>query len=1179
MKLPLQGLTDLLRQSRGFAAVARSIQDGSYLVTGLSGTQRSALLSTVYDPNRVMFVVTHGQTQADRLAQDLEELLPTASVYVWEGHELMPYDEAEAAWDLRAQRLEVLAHIQTPGTIIVAPVQGLVEGLVELDPGIKSELSINLASRFEMEALAEHLVTLGYERTAMVETFGQFSIRGGIVDIAPFNQDHPIRIEFFDDEVDSIRTFELDTQKSLENIEEVVIKPAREVVYPWEKFPRIKEAIWQSAKAQSQKLHGLGRREEADRLLEQVARHLEAFEEQRYFPGMDQYKPFIGRIINLLDLVPDNALMVLDEPTRIRDSARALFLDTGQQLSALLEQGRILPETAQIYQDWNDLWASLERFKVLYLSVLGKRTPGMDGVPSTSLGLRLPEHMNGSIERFLHKAKQLRRDSYRVLVVTGHRERADRLVELLQDEEIPAQFSPDVDHNLQMGSCLVTTGSLETGFEFPAFKLAVYTDLELYGKRRVKRHKTAKVEKGLRLTQADLKEGDYVVHVNHGIGQYLGVETMEVGGHKKDYLKIKYAGQDRLYLPTDQINLLQRYVGLDDQPPRLSKLGGSEWARVKKRAKESVKELAGGLLKLYAEREALPGFAFPPDTPWQHDFESLFPYEETPDQLTAIAEVKRDMEKPRPMDRLLCGDVGYGKTEVAIRAAFKAVSSGKQVAVLVPTTILAQQHHRTFSERFENYPINVAVISRFQSPGEISKILEGLKNGTVDIIIGTHRLLSADVVFKDLGLVVVDEEQRFGVAQKERLKEMCKHVDVLTLSATPIPRTLHMAMVGVRDMSVIETPPEDRYPIRTYVVEYDEQIVQQAIRRELARKGQVYFVYNRVQTIDRMYSELQELVPEARIAIGHGQMDEAVLERVMLDFYNGEYDILLCTTIIETGMDIPNVNTLIVYDADHLGLAQLYQLRGRVGRTNRVAYAYFTHRKDKILTEDAEKRLQAIKEFTELGSGIKIAMRDLEIRGAGNILGPEQHGFITSVGFEMYCRLLEESIRELKGEVEHTPPEPVLDLEIDAYIPDEYVPDPKQKVELYKRIIELGSLEECDDLEEEILDRFGDLPTPVRNLLQVARAKILARFVGISSISVQRGAFILKLLEGLSLDHRISSGLVRKYRGQVTYRQARIPRLRIARAKDDEQAMAQLVEVLQDMYSGFAGPQVAGRNE
>ncbi|HHT74049.1 MAG TPA: transcription-repair coupling factor [Firmicutes bacterium] len=1177
--MPLQGLVDLLRQSRGFSAVARAVQEGSYLVTGLSGTQRSALLSTMYDSSRVMFVVTHGQGQADRLAQDLEELLPSAPVYVWEGNELMPYDEAEAAWDLRAQRLEVLTHIQSPGAIIVAPVQGLVEGLVELDPQLKSELLVNLSTQIEVEELAEQLVTLGYERTAMVETFGQFSIRGGIVDIAPFNQDNPIRIEFFDDEVDSIRTFELGTQKSLENIEEVAIVPAREVVYCWDQFPRIKEAVWEAAKAQSQKLYGLRRRAEADRLLEQVARHLEAFEEQRYFPGMNQYKPFLGRIINLLDLLPENALVVLDEPTRVRDGARDLVLDIGQQLAALLEQGRILPETSKIYQDWHDLWASLQRFSVLHLAVLGKRTPGMDGVPATSLGLRLPEHMNGSLDRFLQKAKQLRKDSYRMLVVTGHQERADRLVELLRGEDIPAFFSPEVDHNLQMGSCLVTTGSLETGFEFPAFKLAVYTDLELYGKRRAKRHKTAKVEKGLRLTQADLKEGDYVVHVNHGIGQYLGVETMEVGGHKKDYLKIRYAGQDRLYLPTDQINLLQRYVGLDDQPPRLSKLGGNEWARVKKRAKESVKELAGGLLQLYAEREAIKGFAYPPDSPWQNDFESLFPYEETPDQLTAISEVKQDMQKQRPMDRLLCGDVGYGKTEVAIRAAFKAVSNGKQVAVLVPTTILAQQHHRTFKERFESYPVNVAVMSRFQSPGEISKILAGLKSGSVDVVIGTHRLLSPDVVFKDLGLVVVDEEQRFGVAQKERLKEMCKHVDVLTLSATPIPRTLHMAMVGVRDMSIIETPPEDRYPIRTYVVEYDEQIIQQAIRRELARSGQVYFVYNRVQSIDRMYSELQELVPEARIAIGHGQMDETVLERTMLDFYNGEFDILLCTTIIETGMDIPNVNTLIVYDADHLGLAQLYQLRGRVGRTNRVAYAYFTHRKDKILSEDAEKRLQAIKEFTELGSGIKIAMRDLEIRGAGNILGPEQHGFITSVGFEMYCRLLEESIRELKGEVEQTPPEPVMDLEVDAYIPDEYVPDPKQKVELYQRIIELGSLEDCGDLEEEIQDRFGDLPTPVRNLLQVARAKILARFVGVSSISVQRGFFLLKLLEGLSLDHGVYAALVRKYRGQVAYRQARIPRLRIAKAKSDEQSMAQLVEVLQDIHNGLTPPAVAGRNE
>jgi len=503
-------------------------------------------------------------------------------------------------------------------------------------------------------------------------------------------------------------------------------------------------------------------------------------------------------------------------------------------------------------------------------------------------------------------------------------------------------------------------------------------------------------------------------------------------------------------------------VGLSEEPPKLSKLGGGEWARVKKRVKESVQDLAQGLIKLYAEREATEGFRFPEDTPWQKEFEDAFPYEETPDQIRAIEEVKRDMESSKPMDRLLCGDVGYGKTEVAIRAAFKAVNAGKQVAVLVPTTILAQQHSRTFMERFENYPINIGVLSRFQSPAEQKQIIKGLKSGAVDIVIGTHRLLSKDVEYHDLGLVIVDEEQRFGVVQKERLKEICKNVDVLTLTATPIPRTLHMALVGVRDMSLIETPPEDRFPVRTYVMEWDDAAITQAIYRELGRQGQVYFVYNRIQGIDAMYQHLQSLVPDARIVIAHGQMDENRLEQVMLDFYNGEYDILLCTTIIETGMDISNVNTLIVYDADHLGLAQLYQLRGRVGRTNRVAYAYFTYRKDRILTEDAEKRLQAIKEFSELGSGLKIAMRDLEIRGAGNILGPEQHGFITSVGFEMYCNLLEEAIQQLKGKVEQQIPDPVLDLKVDAYIGDSYVYDSKQKVELYKKMAAVRTIKDAE---------------------------------------------------------------------------------------------------------------------
>jgi transcription-repair coupling factor (superfamily II helicase) len=787
----------------------------------------------------------------------------------------------------------------------------------------------------------------------------------------------------------------------------------------------------------------------------------------------------------------------------------------------------------------------------------------MENLSSNSMNLRMPEHFGGSIERMLRRLKQLRRDHYRILVLVSAKDKGERLLELLRDDDIPGVYVDRLQKELQIGNCVITQGSLETGFEFPSFKLAVFTELELYGRQKTK-PRPSKVEEGLRLTPQEMRVGDYVVHINHGIGQYLGIEVLQVDNRSKDYLFIRYAGEDRLYVPTDQIHLLQRYIGLEDGAPRLSKLGGNEWARVKKRAKESVQEMAEGLIKLYAEREAVEGFAFPEDTPWQRDLENSFPYQETPDQIQAIAAVKRDMEKSRPMDRLLCGDVGYGKTEVAIRAAFKAVASSKQVAVLVPTTILAQQHQRTFEERFESFPIKIAVASRFQSASEVARTMEGVKKGTVDVIIGTHRLLSKDVTFKNLGLVIVDEEQRFGVAQKERLKELSTNVDVLTLSATPIPRTLHMAMVGVRDMSVIETPPEDRYPIRTYVVEYDEQLIRQAILRELARQGQVYFVHNRVQSIEYIYGELAKLVPEARIAIAHGQMDETVLERVMLDFYHGEFDILLCTTIIETGMDIGNVNTLIIDNADHLGLAQLYQLRGRVGRTNRVAYAYFTHRKDKILTEEAEKRLGAIKEFTELGSGIRIAMRDLEIRGAGNLLGPEQHGFIASVGFELYCKLLDDAISELKndGEVQAAPPDPVLDLQVDAYIDDSYVQDPGQKVELYQKIIALDTLEDCDDLEEEVQDRFGDLPDAVRNLLEIARIKILARQMGVGSIAVRSNKFQLKFLEGLAIDATTYAALYTQYKGKISYRHGRVGQLLVEKDQKDDRALAFLVEVL-----------------
>ena len=1165
--MSLQSLVELLRQSRELSLVGQSIrseQGRGQIVTGLSGSQRSVFLSTIYDPQRVMLVVTGSQSQAEKLAQDLQTLLPESRTLIWEANELMPHEEALTALDLRASRLMVLQEGHKPGTIILTSIDALLEGLVDPDRMRNSEISVKWGTRLDLDQTADLLVNWGYERVPVVENFGQFSIRGGILDIAPFHLAQPVRIELFGDEVDSLRSFDFASQRSLENLGEVVIKPARETLYDLDSLDRIKEAIWQAAQQQSERLHRLKLMEEADELLARTARHLEAFDQQRYFPGMNQYKMFFGPIVSLLEYLPANTLVVLDEPVRLKEAAVGASMEIGEHFSELLKRGRILSNLADLYWDWNSLWSKFQKYRPVYLSVLGKRVSGMETLASTAISMRMPEHCGGKIERMLRRVQQLRRDHYRILILVSSKERGQRLLELLREEDVPAVYVDQLGKELQVGNCVITTGALETGFEYPAFKLSVITELELYGRPR-KKTRAPKVEEGLRIAPHELREGDYVVHINHGIGQYMGIEQLEVDNRRKDYLLIRYAGQDRLYVPVDQIHLLQRYVGLDEGAPRLSKLGGSEWNRVKKRAKESVQQMAEGLLKLYAEREAAPGFAFPPDTPWQRELENSFPYQETPDQLQAIAAVKRDMERDRPMDRLLCGDVGYGKTEVAIRAAFKAVMGGKQVAVLVPTTILAQQHKRTFEDRFEGFPVNVAVVSRFQTQKEVAQVLKGVKAGTVDVLIGTHRLLSKDVAFKNLGLVIVDEEQRFGVVQKERLKEITRNVDVLTLSATPIPRTLHMAMVGVRDMSVIETPPEDRYPVRTYVVEYDDQLIRQAILRELARQGQVYFVHNRVQSIEHVYNELQKLVPEARIAIAHGQMDETVLERVMLDFYNGEFDILLCTTIIETGMDIGNVNTLIVDEADHLGLAQLYQLRGRVGRTNRVAYAYFTHRKDKVLTEDAEKRLAAIKEFTELGSGIRIAMRDLEIRGAGNLLGPEQHGFIASVGFELYCRLLEEAIQELKGQEKPEAPEPSLDLKVDAYLDSAYVPDPGQKVELYQRIANLSSLEQCDDLEEEIQDRFGDLPDSARNLLQSVRVKILARQAGIESITARKSKFELRFLEGRGLDVHKYAALYQKYAGKISYRPSRGGQILVEKLKDDEQALALLTQVLAEI--------------
>ena len=783
-------------------------------------------------------------------------------------------------------------------------------------------------------------------------------------------------------------------------------------------------------------------------------------------------------------------------------------------------------------------------------------------MPEIDIKTGVVESFNGKIELLAGRLKELSRGKYRVVITLNSASKAKRIAEFLKEEDLPAIYH---DNDAGKAKITVKADSLAEGFIFEDLKLVVYTEKEVFGRKQKRKRRIRNVEEGLKISSLEeLKVGDYVVHENHGIGKYLGVQTLEIQGKHQDYLVLKYAGEDRLYVPTDQIDLVQKYIGADEEKPKLYKLGGNDWKKVKQKVKQSVKEMAFGLLELYAERETIEGHAFSRDTVWQQEFEEAFPYEETPDQLKAIEEVKRDMESNYPMDRLLCGDVGYGKTEVAIRAAFKAVMDGKQAAVLVPTTILAQQHYNTFKERMSNYPVNIAMISRFKTPREQKEIIKKLATGEIDIVIGTHRLLSDDVIFDDLGLLIIDEEQRFGVSHKEKLKNIKRNVDVLTMTATPIPRTLHMALVGVRDMSVIETPPENRYPIRTYIREFNPELIRDAIRREMARGGQIYFVHNRVEDIEQMADFIRKLVPDCKVVVAHGQMSERKLEKIMLAFYQKEYDLLVCTTIIETGLDVPSVNTIIINRAEQMGLSQLYQLRGRVGRSDKIAYAYLLYEKNRILPEIAEKRLKAIKEFTNLGSGFKIAMRDLEIRGAGNLLGPEQHGHIAAVGFSLYCKLLDNAIRELKGKRVEKQEEVEIKLNIDAYIPDDYISDSQQKIELYKKITKLKDKEDFSDLIDELIDRFGEPPLEVMNLIKVSQIRALALKAGLSMIYEKRGHIYCRFVDQNKLNREAIIALIEKYAGKLRVKTGKETEIGV---KTDQ--LAELEKIL-DEYLAFS---------
>ncbi|EKY27245.1 transcription-repair coupling factor [Clostridium celatum DSM 1785] len=776
----------------------------------------------------------------------------------------------------------------------------------------------------------------------------------------------------------------------------------------------------------------------------------------------------------------------------------------------------------------------MEKSNLITLSTFDGRNDIISLFKDIELKQTSLSNYNGQFDLLVNDIKERKEKGYKTLILAGTRTRGERLVKTLRDMEVESVYKDNVD-SIEYGEAVITFGNLIKGFECPDFKVSVISDKEVFGEAKKVLPKKKNKKKGVgKITSfTELKPGDYVVHANHGIGVFKGIKQIDVAGNTRDYLDIVYDKGDKLYVPVDQLDLVQKYIGSEGNTPKINKLGGTEWQKAKAKVRKSINEIAEDLVKLYATRAALKGYKYSKDTEWQKQFEDEFPYEETPDQLSSLEEIKKDMESDKPMDRLLCGDVGYGKTEVAIRAAFKAVMDGKQVAFLVPTTILAEQHYKNLTKRFSDFPVKIDMISRFRSTKEQRATLKALKEGNVDILIGTHRLVSKDIEFKDLGLLIVDEEQRFGVAQKEKIKNLKKNVDVLTLSATPIPRTLHMSLTGVRDISVIETPPEERYPIQTYVVEQNDQLIRDAILREMGRGGQVYFVYNRVESIEGMANYIRELVPECKVGIIHGQMTEKELETEMMNFMNKEYDVLVCTTIIETGIDIPNVNTMIVNNADKMGLSQLYQLRGRVGRSNRIAYAYFIYTKDKVLTEIAEKRLKALKDFTELGSGFKIAMRDLEIRGAGNMMGSSQHGHMAAIGYDLYCRMLEDTVKLIKGEIDKEPIETTVDIKIDAYIPSSYIQDEIQKIEIYKKIAAIESLEEYQDIKEELEDRYSALPEAVYNLMDIAYIKSLAKELLIEEIKETPKEVRFKFQQGYKDFNNIYKILLKKYKENI----------------------------------------------
>ena len=1164
---------------------------GPVQISGVTDSQKVHVMHELSKDNPWRLVVTYDDTRAKEIFDDFSYFEP--NTWLYPARDLLFYSSDIHGNLLTRQRMQVFKHLlEDEGGVVVTTVDGLMDHLLPLSMIKESCLNIMVGQTLDMEEIKHLLTGMGYERMGQVDGMGQFSVRGGILDVFPLTEEVPVRIELWGDEVDSIRSFDAESQRSIQQMDEVTIYPAAELILTKEHIEEGILCLEADEKKQEKAFRDQKKPEEAQRIRRAVGELVESLKEGFDVQTLDAYiRNFCQDTVSFLDYMkevgakvtlvssgaagktaekkPASGLaLILDEPQRMKEKAETVETEFRESMSHRLEQGYILPGQADLLFASKTVLAECHTPHSIFMTGLDQRLPGMTVKAKYSLtGKNLNSYQN-SFEILIKDLTKWKKDGYRVVLLSASRTRASRLAGDLREYDLRAFCPEDAGRPVAPGEILVTYGKLHKGFEYPLIKFVVITEGDMFGVEKRKKKRKKYNYEGKKISSfSELSVGDYVVHESHGLGIYKGIEKIEQDHVIKDYIKVEYGDGGNLYLPATRLEGIQKYAGADAKVPKLNKLGGTEWTKTKTKVRTAVREIAKELVELYAARQDAEGFQYGPDTVWQKEFEEMFPYDETDDQLTAIDDTKRDMESKKIMDRLICGDVGYGKTEIALRAAFKAVQEEKQVVYLVPTTILAQQIYNTFVQRMKDFPVRVDMMSRFRTPGEMKKTVEGLKKGYVDIIVGTHRVLSKDVQFKNLGLLIVDEEQRFGVTHKEKIKQMKQNVDVLTLTATPIPRTLHMSLIGIRDMSVLEEPPVDRVPIQTYVMEYNDEMIREAIHRELGRGGQVYYVYNRVNNIDEVANHVASLVPDANVAFAHGQMNEHQLEKIMLDFINGDIDVLVSTTIIETGLDIPNANTMIIQDADRLGLSQLYQIRGRIGRSNRTSYAFLMYKRDKMLKEDAEKRLQAIREFTELGSGIKIAMRDLEIRGAGNILGAEQHGHMEAVGYDLYCKMLNEAVIALKGgQEEEETFETVVDCDIDAFIPDGYIKNEYLKLDVYKRISAIETDDEYMDMQDELIDRFGDIPKSVDNLLRVAELKAMAHRAYVTEVDINTQEIRIELYPKAKLDVTGIPALIAEYKTALRFAQGEKPVLfyqdKGKKHKDCEPMMEKAKELL-----------------